>query len=325
MRPLSAFRSGARSNYVIAAIFGLGLCALATGCSIGSSATHAVDISRSERQAISTPSPADEVIAGVEGSPVSYWKPGKRFYATDNRVLLIFDQQGLPRDPEAVGLGRREIEFREVRRTRRPDGTDEGVLIFGVDSLSLSYPTGRSPEQTLEMMSTDLPMLVDLDVVSELNRRLTGRELWTRTPLWYAPDSTESRVDGRKFERVEVESVRPGDAAYPVVVAFKDESGAPAAVKMSFGRSAAQSRTFSSLFSTSDPKLDYPDIDDVVWQLIRRGRVRAGMTKDQCRLSIGPPTSVQAGHDYSRTLDLWEYADGQYLMFVDGLLTRFRL
>lgn len=321
----SALTYGRCARTVIAAVFGLGLCAFVAGCSIGSSATHAVDISRSERNAIRTPSPADEVIAGVEGLPLKAWRMGKRFYATDNRVLLIFDQQGMPRDPDAAALGGREIEFREVRRVRRPDGSDEGVVIFRADSLPLAYMTGRSPEQTLDLLSTDIPMLVDLDVVSGLRERLVGKDMWTRTPLWYAPDSTESRVDGRRFEKVRIESVSPGDAAYPIVVAFRDETGARAAVKMSFGRSAAQSRTFASLFSTTDPKLDYPDLDNELWQLIRRGRVREGMTKDQCRLALGAPSAVQAGHDYSRTLDLWEYADGQYLMFVDGLLSRFRL
>lgn len=295
------------------------------GCSVGSSATHAVDISRADKQAIRVPTAEERVLAEVNGQPLRDWQPGKRFYATDNRALLIFDQRDLPADPDAVGLGGKELIFKGIERTRRPDGSDEAVVVFEADSRRLAFPTGRTPEDALNLLSTDMPMLVDLDVLEQIRGHLVGRELWTRGALWYSTTQPDHRVEGRKFERVRIQSVAPGDAAYPLVVEFTDETGERAAVKMSFGRSAAQSRPFAAVFAVSDPHLQYPDIEDSTWQLIRRGKVRTGMTKDQCRLSIGAPSNVTSGHDYSRTLDLWEYADGQYLMFEDGLLTRYRM
>ena len=48
------------------------------------------------------------------------------------------------------------------------------------------------------------------------------------------------------------------------------------------------------------------------------------MTKDECRLSLGNPDELQSGHNTSQTLDIWQYSDGTYLFFSDGILTNFR-
>ena len=57
---------------------------------------------------------------------------------------------------------------------------------------------------------------------------------------------------------------------------------------------------------------------------IENGQIRNGMTKEECRLSLGSPKEVNKGHNYSSTLELWQYTDGVYLQFQDGLLVNFR-
>ncbi len=84
------------------------------------------------------------------------------------------------------------------------------------------------------------------------------------------------------------------------------------------------SRNFASIFYFSDPKAKYPNITDENWTLIQHGKVGIGMTKEECKLSIGNPDELQSGHSRSQTMDIWQYNDGTFLMFEDGLLTRFR-
>ena len=86
-----------------------------------------------------------------------------------------------------------------------------------------------------------------------------------------------------------------------------------------------ESRTFSTLFYLSDPKLRYPSIRRDVWDLIRNESVREGMTKEECKLALGNPDDVATGHDWSQTIDIWNYKNGTFLQFQDGLLTRFRM
>lgn len=165
-------------------------------------------------------------------------------------------------------------------------------------------------------------MLVDLDVIDSLKRKLIGKKLWTKSLLWF--DTSGNRVPGKKFVEVEITDITPGDISFPIKVSFRDAAGRDACFMMNFGSELSKSRSFPILFSLSDPHLRYPNILPEYWDCIQRGTVVPGMSKDECRLSIGNPAAVDAGHDYTRTLDVWHYSDGRYLMFVDGLLSKYR-
>ena len=48
------------------------------------------------------------------------------------------------------------------------------------------------------------------------------------------------------------------------------------------------------------------------------------MTKQECRLALGAPAQAESGRDFSKTIDIWTYANGIYLRFEDGILVDFR-
>ena len=129
----------------------------------------------------------------------------------------------------------------------------------------------------------------------------------------------------KKYVEVTVSDVKPGSIAFPLKVCFVDESGKQAWAMLNFGNSGKESRSFSNIFSISNFRDKYPSVSDETWRLISNGRLAVGMTKLECKLSLGNPTEVDSGHDYTQTLDLWHYSDGSVLWFEDGLLTRFRL
>ncbi len=53
-------------------------------------------------------------------------------------------------------------------------------------------------------------------------------------------------------------------------------------------------------------------------------RVRAGMTRDECRLALGQPTDILRIPTNGGMQERWTYSDGIYLVFDDGFLTRYR-
>lgn len=297
-------------------------CALLPACSTGIESTRKVTLSKEDKQRIE-PSPDDTFLPAQPGDSLPAWQPGKQFMAADNRTALIFSQAGLPVSTDSLALKGKTITYRRAGISTRPDERDEIVVEFNLDGMTLLYPTAKYPTEAAEIISSDIPMLIDLDMVGKVSRQLVGKQLWTRTGLWYAPNG--DIVPGRKFVSVTIDSVNPGDIAFPIYISFHDDRGARGMMMMSYSRRMAQSRPFSSLFSLSDPRKQYESISDEKWKCIQEGRVIPYMTKEECRLSLGNPTAVDTGHDYNKTIDVWQYGDGRFLYFEDGLLQRFKL
>lgn len=307
---------------LILALCSIGQLFLATSCFTGIEGTKKISLSRDDRKTL-RPSAEEEFFRPVAGEPLSEWTPGREFIAADNKALLIFNQEGLPLDPDAVALKGKTLVFEGTDRRIMPDGSYDMTLIFRCGDDRYVYDTGKNLEAApLEVTSDKIPMLIDLKMIESARTLLRGKKLWTKSPLWY--DDAGSRINGLKFIPVTIVDVEPGTIAFPLKVKFTTSDARSAWAMMNFGYSGKESRSFANLFYLSDLRERYPQIEDDVWHLICRGKVRAGMTKEECKLSLGNPSEVDSGHDYTQTLDLWHYPDGAVLWFEDGFLTRFR-
>ena len=89
--------------------------------------------------------------------------------------------------------------------------------------------------------------------------------------------------------------------------------------------SRSQYITFDRLFSFENPRLQYKEIQDDAWEQITLGKVKTGMTKAECKLSLGNPNEVKKIPTYSGLRERWIYNSGAYLFFVDDLLADYRL
>lgn len=167
------------------------------------------------------------------------------------------------------------------------------------------------------------PMLIDMDMVEHYARQIVDKDFYIKTPIWYDRQSGKMK-DGRHFIKVHIDSVLPGNAVLPLRVLFTTENNERAMVWMSEGSSSMLGRDFDTLFSLTDPHLSYPTITDENWGLITRSRVVEGMTKEECRLALGKPNSINEIPDPSGMKEYWYYDGGAYLYFVDGLLNKFR-
>ena len=273
---------------------------LLISCNTGIETTKTIKMSKSEQKE-TLPDAEELFAAAIRSQPLGEWKRGKRFVVSDNKAALILESEGAPAGTTADSL-------RGV------------VLLFDGIETRLARQSSAS-----HITGLDIPMLIDLDMVEEVDSMLRGRSLWTRTRLWY--DANGDIADGLRFVPVTVTGVRPGNVVFPMVVDFTDGSGRKASVYMNVrGMSGlgAESRTFPTLFSLSDPREGYKDILPERWTLIQQGKVALGMTKDECRLALGNPAEVDAGHNWSSVIDVWGYKDGTFLQFEDGLLVNYR-
>ena len=277
-----------------------------------------------EDKKITAPTSEEKFFSGITGIPLAEWNNGKKFIASDDRALLIFQPQGLGQNDEnPTSIKGEHLSFIGVESKMNAAGDLTVVLVFGDGHNLYAYDTGKEFDSAMvQVLSSEIPMMIDEDMVLDARKLLVGKQLWTKSSLWY--NSTGDRIDGKKYVPVTITDVAPGSMVFPLNVRFTDENGNQAFMFMNFGNSDTESRAFHNLFSLSDIRKHYPSIRPETWEFISSGKVTVGMTKEECRLALGNPSEVNSGHDYSQTLDIWNYEDGTLLWFEDGRLSRFR-
>lgn len=294
---------------------------ISVSCSTGIESTKTIKFSRLERKQ-SAPTPEEQFISAIKAPNIKDWQPGKSFLVTDDKAELVFDPSSFAAD--SIHLADKIFTYQGVSTRINPGGGEEAVVTFSDGNNIYRYSTGKTIAKVYESLSSmDIPMLIDLDLVNEVDSLLRDRKVWTKSQLWY--DSDGNKIIGRKFVPVTIRNVSPGTMIFPIRLEIEDEQGKSAVLYMNVKNSGVESRTFPSLFSFKDPKERYPDIQPEIWELIKDSKVKLGMTKEECKLSLGNPTDVNSGHDWNATLDLWHYQNGAYLRFQDGLLVAFRI
>ena len=254
------------------------------------------------------------------------WKMGKRFWVADDKVTqMLAESSGY--DKDTLHLAGHVLTYRGYSLSGLFVDEDNRRLYIEFDDeltgLHLIYRYGKAINA--RHAGFTLPMLIDMDMVDHVARQLTGREFYIRTPIWY-DRQTEQMMDGRHFIKVTIDSVLPGNAVLPLRVLFTTaDTRERAMVWMSDNVSTMHGRDFDAMFVASDPHLAYPAITAANWEHITRGQVVEGMTKEECRLALGSPKSINERPDQAGMREYWYYDGGSYLYFVDGLLKQFRI
>lgn len=294
---------------------------LLSSCFTGIESTKKIGMSREDKKN-TAPTQEEIYFSGILGTPLVEWEGGRKFIASDDKALLIFVPQGVSSATENSIKGK-ELSFIGIESKVNAAAQLTVVLVFGDGNSFYAYDTGKEFDEAMNnVTSADIPMLIDEQMVEEARKKLLGKQFWTRSSLWY--DENGERIGGKKYVPVTITEVEPGNMIFPLRLRISDGSGGTAYMFMNFGNSDTESRAFHNLFFLTDIRKNYPAVEEETWNFISAGKVKYGMTKEECKLALGNPTDVNSGHDYSQTLDIWNYEDGTVLWFEDGRLTRFR-
>ena len=252
---------------------------------------------------------------------VPAWKAGKRFWVADDQARLLFAHSS-DYDIDTVSLAGHVLTYVGYDTGGIYDNRNTVNLRFSDGNDLYVYRTGKTLDAFHPRFS--IPMLIDLDMVDYVAQQVTGKDFFIRTGIWY-DRLTEQMIDGRHFIKVHIDEVLPGNAVLPLRVYFTAiDSGERAMVWMSENASTMLGRDFDALFVNKDPRLEFPTVSDENWECITRGQVELGMTKDECRLSMGTPARISENPFQGGLREYWYYDGGAYLFFVDGVLTQFR-
>lgn len=307
-------------------VVGLLLPLLCQSCFTGIESTPKITYKDVRRENIQA-NPDDLFAGQFVAVPYADWKPGRRFMVADGKASITF----MPQVGKSTGVTTGDILiYCGARGVPSIVGGNTAELLFVKLPLltdTLVYRPGMSIEALGVRGKMRLPFVVDLNSVADVARILAGRELFTRTDRWLAADG-RGEVRGRKFVKVRVDSVLAGNENYPFAVCFTslEKQGETGALMMSntVTDGTPALRGFSNLFTLSDPRDFYPQITDANWELIRQGKLALGMTSQEATLSLGTPRDIYRRPDQSILYERWSYPGGVYLIFEDGLLTRFQ-
>ena len=290
-----------------------------SGCFTGIESTPKITADEVKRQQV-TVSKEERFLDSIAPQQLSRWEKGKLFYVTDDKISLALEP-GSSTYPKSGEY----IEFQSYHEIPSMTGKPDTELIFkNQNGDEVRYRISAPAEELGKRKKIEIPFTVETSIVDEAKKAMLGNTYYVRTATWF--DDKGDAIRGNKFIPVKITDVTPGNTVYPVKLQFITSAGAsqPAYLYMSAGEQAKGSRDFASLFYFDDPHKRYPQITDETWENIIRGKVALYMTREECRLALGSPSSVDRRPGISTMRELWTYENGIYLIFDDGLLQSFR-
>lgn len=251
------------------------------------------------------------------------WLEGKVFISVEEQLSPVLRPEGKS-SPTISGLKGKAFIYRGSREENIFGDKAVVYLLFECEGNRYSYYTGKSWQ---EIADTDylplIPSLVDADEVAVARSLFEGKTLYILTNQWY--NESGEPIPGRHYVPVQITAVEPGNNVLPLALLFVDEKNTHARVYISTKSSLhTQLLSFDRLFSYDNPRKAHSDISDEIWAAITEGRLLKGMTKNECRLSIGTPAEIKKIPTYSGLKEQWLYNSGTYLFFSDGILEEFR-
>ncbi|MBP3889681.1 MAG: hypothetical protein J6D01_00565 [Muribaculaceae bacterium] len=306
--------------------------AMLTGCY---TATHTAPIGQNEvkKEGAYAPSPARQLMATVSSQAPSAWQSGKRWSITDDRLKVLLNAVD-GTIPETLASG--ALVYDSMITGSNIVGNEYTDIIFMLESPSgnianphvrVSYRMDSPLDSVLTKPSLPIPFTIESSIINDADSLLRGRKLYVMTSTWL--DDSGNYIKRRRFLPVTVTAVSAGTPQAPLLVSFHLEEDPTVMgnlmLTLPSRPDADGPRDFASMFSLSNPRETYKSIYPDIWELITRGQVTEGMTREECRLSLGNPMEIKRQEMYGYTRETWLYEAGTYLVFEDGILKTSRL
>ncbi len=292
-----------------------GFAAAMQGCFTGVESTPKISYSDVRKENI-VQTAEQSFLSDVRPEAPKDWQPGKKFYVSDKKIGIMFMPSS---DATSEDLAGKEIAYHDMRPFVNVTG-DEITEIEFVSPLGkrLIYRDNTPWKDVMSKAQLEVPFTIEMSVVDSVRNQIAGKTYYANTPLWYTPDGTQA-VNGLRHVPIEVVDVRPGNEFYPLSVVFRPaDSERLFSMFMTIGNKPTSTRNFCTLFSFDNPREKYSYISNEVWNLIMHSRVRKGMTREECRLALGAPTTIGQRPSQGGMVEYWQYSDGIFLLFEDG-------
>lgn len=264
-----------------------------------------------------------DILDTLKSVPIRQWKQGKLFYVTEDQIRLIF----LPSQNynlDTISLRGKLLKYEGVAETNILGNKPTLNIYFAdKDGDKLIYDTRRTKDDLYNAKNGFVPpFMIDLDLIEAAKEAHLNKELYIKTPLWY--DDNENLIAGKKFIPVTIIDILPGNKIYPIKFKFETKDKKIGYVYISLANGSVLNRNFNNIFSEFDVHQNYPTISDSIWTKIINAEITNYMTKEECKLSLGAPKSIDRIPTYSGLKEIWTYDNGTYLIFEDGILTKYR-
>ena len=267
------------------------------------------------------------------------WKPGMRFMVEPDylgvssrldiepykaKSCSYFDKP-LQKDYEWKIFTVVELEERLVKC---PKGKcTRTYVILDCEGVKFEFEyIGSIDENRESEIPVDIDNLVWLDEIDKAKELLMDKELFILTDRWMKEkEGSRGTVDFcKKYVPIIIVNIGLGNSDGPVKMVFKTETGEEYFINVRFSGtnqgSGVFGADFSKTFSFTSPHDKYPEISDEIWSLIQDGKVRVGMTREECELAWGEPEDINSSVYGTARHEQWVYSSSKYLYFEEGKL-----
>lgn len=292
---------------------------LFTGCFTGIESTPKITEKDVQRQNIAVRKESG-LLDNINIQRPIEWSSGKQFYVNDERINRVL-KSPLKNEDSMVG---QILVLDRIDTVSSLTGETVVDLKFKDSSGTIyTYPTGLAFQKWKTLDQYRIPFMTELDLVSTIKDAFINRQFYYLTSRRL--DENGNDTEGLRYEPVTIIDVVPGDSFYPARVCFDDNEGNHYSAYITLGNETNSIRNFETLFSTSDPRKNYPRISDEVWNKIRHSQVQLGMTSEECKLALGSPDTYTRIPSTAGMIEYWSFGNGRYLTFEEGVLVKYRL
>jgi hypothetical protein len=275
------------------------------------------------------------------------WKKGMRFmvqqrYSTDSDNPIIasklklkpYKKKGNAKEPlqkdyefkifTVEGLEERDVSCPRGRCTRT-----YVILNCEGEKFEYEYFSGRINEMRNSDVFTTIDKLIYLDEIDKAKQILIGKKFYILENIHYMTSSNHPRFVQITIKDIGIGSSSPsvgigGVLSGPVKIVYEIESGKENSTEVKLSGTNVYTKGgkwFHEVFSFENPKNNYPEITDEIWDLIQNRKVKIGMTERECELSWGKPENINTTVSDSGRQQQWVYSTTSYLYFDNGKLT----
>lgn len=133
----------------------------------------------------------------------------------------------------------------------------------------------------------------------------------------------ESRVHLPRYTVLNIKDINLASSGSLGILSLEDKAGVLYELEadLKYDVIVRNENYIEDLFGFEDIQKKYPGITEKRWQIISRGDLEAGMSTDECRLSVGDPIEIELKKD--NRFETWFY-NGKTLEFENGTLRRYK-